>query len=115
MKIRIRVAGTLRTGDSVTVRFNRDPSDPGPELRLTGVINSEYAMRRVHTWNGPGQRVSCDLYKMKQFADQHGGAGSVGTSYLRFARSEPGLFRTAFSVPIDLRRATGPERAARVD
>lgn len=72
VKLRIRVAGTLRTGDSVTVWFNRDPSDPGPELRLKGFINSEYAMRRVHTWAGSGQPVSCDLYKMKQFADRHG-------------------------------------------
>jgi AcrR family transcriptional regulator len=36
---------------------------------------------------------------------------AVGTGYLRFARSEPGLFRTAFSVPTDLRQATSPERA----
>ena len=27
---------------------------------------------------------------------------AVGTGYLRFSRAEPGLFRTAFSVPIDV-------------
>ena len=35
---------------------------------------------------------------------------TVGTGYLRFAQAEPGLFRTAFSVPTDLRDATNPAR-----
>ncbi len=70
--LRIRVAGALRTGDSVYVWFNRNTANPGPELRLTGVIDSEYAMRRVNTWTGAGHAVSCDLYKMKQFGDRHG-------------------------------------------
>lgn len=33
---------------------------------------------------------------------------AVGTGYLRFAQAEPGLFRTAFSVPADRQDATGP-------
>ena len=33
---------------------------------------------------------------------------AVGTGYLRFARAEPGLFRTAFSVNDDLRHAADP-------
>lgn len=70
--LRIRVAGQLRTGDSVYVWFNRNPSNPGPELRLTGVIDSEYALNRVNTWKGLGHAASCDLVKMKQFADRHG-------------------------------------------
>ncbi|AYF98665.1 TetR/AcrR family transcriptional regulator [Protaetiibacter intestinalis] len=36
---------------------------------------------------------------------------AVGIGYLRFARDEPGLFRAAFSVPADLNRAFGPEKA----
>lgn len=36
---------------------------------------------------------------------------AVGTGYLRFAQTEPGLFRTAFSVPDDMRDAGSPERA----
>ncbi len=36
---------------------------------------------------------------------------AVGTGYLRFAQVEPGLFRTAFSVPDDLDNATNPARA----
>jgi len=70
--IRIRVAGRLHTGDSVYVWFNRNPSNPGPELRLTGIVDSEYALNRVNTWKGLGHVASCDLYTMKQFADRHG-------------------------------------------
>jgi AcrR family transcriptional regulator len=33
---------------------------------------------------------------------------AVGSGYLRFARAEPGLFRTAFSVNDDLRHAADP-------
>jgi hypothetical protein len=35
----------------------------------------------------------------------------VGTGYLRFAREEPGLFRTAFSASENLRSAASPARA----
>ncbi|MEO6999419.1 MAG: TetR/AcrR family transcriptional regulator [Terracoccus sp.] len=36
---------------------------------------------------------------------------AVGVGYLRFAMSEPGLFRTAFAVPTDLSRSASPEAA----
>src|SRR6266540_2526624 len=36
---------------------------------------------------------------------------AVGTGYLRFAQAEPGLFRTAFSVPEDLEGAADPAKA----
>ena len=36
---------------------------------------------------------------------------AVGTGYLRFARDEPGLFRTAFSVPDDLANSGAPAKA----
>lgn len=36
---------------------------------------------------------------------------AVGTGYLRFAQAEPGLFRTAFSVPADRPDTAGPARA----
>lgn len=38
---------------------------------------------------------------------------AVGTGYMRFARAEPGLFRTAFSVHEDLQRAGIPEMAGK--
>lgn len=37
--------------------------------------------------------------------------GAVGIGYLRFALAEPGLFRTAFSVPGDLQLAASPASA----
>lgn len=36
---------------------------------------------------------------------------AVGAGYLHFAQTEPGLFRTAFSVPEDLRLTTSPVNA----
>jgi AcrR family transcriptional regulator len=36
---------------------------------------------------------------------------AVGQGYLRFARDEPGLFRTAFTVPRDLESALSPDKA----
>ncbi|MCU1542997.1 MAG: TetR family transcriptional regulator [Microbacteriaceae bacterium] len=36
---------------------------------------------------------------------------AVGRGYLRFAREEPGLFRTAFSVPDDLSNSASPSKA----
>jgi AcrR family transcriptional regulator len=36
---------------------------------------------------------------------------AVGTGYLRFAQAEPGLFRTAFSVPADRQGAASPAPA----
>ncbi|HEY3436308.1 MAG TPA: TetR/AcrR family transcriptional regulator [Actinotalea sp.] len=37
---------------------------------------------------------------------------AVGTGYVRFARAEPGLFRTAFRVPADLADRAAPARSA---
>ncbi|GMA29667.1 TetR/AcrR family transcriptional regulator [Arenivirga flava] len=39
--------------------------------------------------------------------------GAVGRGYLAFARHEPGLFRTAFTVPNDLSRAFDADKAGR--
>jgi AcrR family transcriptional regulator len=36
------------------------------------------------------------------------GLRAIGTAYLRFARTEPGLFRTAFAVPGDAETTAGP-------
>lgn len=36
---------------------------------------------------------------------------AVGQGYIGFAREEPGLFRTAFSVPDDLSEAASPDKA----
>jgi AcrR family transcriptional regulator len=41
------------------------------------------------------------------------GLRAIGTGYLRFARSEPGLFRTAFSVPGNPETTIDPNMAGR--
>jgi AcrR family transcriptional regulator len=41
------------------------------------------------------------------------GLRAIGTAYLRFARTEPGLFRTAFSVPGDPETSRDPAMAGR--
>ena len=51
----------------------------------------------------PRERESTELARARVRA--------VGTDYLRFAREEPGLFRTAFSASDNLRSAASPERA----
>jgi AcrR family transcriptional regulator len=38
---------------------------------------------------------------------------AIGTAYLRFAREEPGLFRTAFAVPGEPETTSGPAMAGR--
>jgi AcrR family transcriptional regulator len=44
-------------------------------------------------------------------ADARARLRAVGTGYLRFAREEPGLFRTAFSVPDNLANSASPSKA----
>jgi len=44
-------------------------------------------------------------------ADARARLRALGVGYLRFARTEPGLFRTAFSVPTDLSGSTSPRLA----
>ncbi|HWH27156.1 MAG TPA: TetR/AcrR family transcriptional regulator [Pseudolysinimonas sp.] len=41
----------------------------------------------------------------------HAHLRAVGVGYLQFARDEPGLFRTAFTVPADLATALSPDKA----
>lgn len=43
--------------------------------------------------------------------DARNGLRAVGAGYLRFAQDEPGLFRTAFSVPDDLKNSGAPAKA----
>jgi len=54
------------------------------------------------------------LRRCRHGAD-HARAGlrAIGTAYMRFARSEPGLFRTAFSVPGHPETTSNPDMAGR--
>jgi AcrR family transcriptional regulator len=50
----------------------------------------------------------------KQGADAaRAGLRAIGTAYLRFARTEPGLFRTAFAVPGDPETTNNPAMAGK--
>jgi AcrR family transcriptional regulator len=59
--------------------------------------------------------METELAKLPQGDDDADSARArlraIGTGYLRFAQAEPGLFLTAFSVPVDLRDAASPARA----
>ncbi|WP_334186565.1 TetR/AcrR family transcriptional regulator [Noviherbaspirillum sp.] len=41
----------------------------------------------------------------------HGRLRAIGAAYVKFARAEPGLFRTAFSVPPNLDQSASPAKA----
>lgn len=66
------------------------------QLALT--MEAELAALPAHTNNTPGSRARARL-------------GAIGGAYLRFAQAEPGLFRTAYSIPADMANATDPGRA----
>ncbi|MDQ3429391.1 MAG: TetR/AcrR family transcriptional regulator [Actinomycetota bacterium] len=59
--------------------------------------------------------IEAELAGLSRGGDSADGARAclraVGTGYLRFARAEPGLFRTAFSASDNLRSAASPARA----
>jgi len=59
--------------------------------------------------------IERELAELPRSGDPAGAARArlraVGTGYLRFAQAEPGLFRTAFSVPEDLEGAADPAKA----
>ncbi len=73
-------------------------------LAVCAAAQAELAVAIEQEWN------ACKAKRNKAaVARDH--LRAVGTGYLRFARREPGLFRTAFSVHPDLERAGTPEMA----
>ena len=63
------------------------------------VANAMYAARSAVTDSGDA------------VADARARLRAVGTGYLTFARTEPGLFRAAFTVPDNLARSGDPSKA----
>lgn len=59
--------------------------------------------------------IEAEMAAVPEVGDPGDGARArlraVGTGYLGFARAEPGLFRTAFSMSEDLKNAASPARA----
>ncbi|GGI16843.1 TetR/AcrR family transcriptional regulator [Oxalicibacterium faecigallinarum] len=73
-------------------------------LAVCAAAQAELALAIEREWN------ACKKRRDKAaMARDH--LRAVGTGYLRFARQQPGLFRTAFSVHEDLERAGIPEMA----
>lgn len=66
--------------------------------RIALAMEAELAALPAHTNATPARRARARL-------------GAIGAAYLRFAQAEPGLFRTAYSIPADMDRATDPDRA----
>ncbi len=51
---------SIRFGDGMTVHVDTRPRDAGPEYRIDGLANSEYAFRRTGSWSARGRVVPCD-------------------------------------------------------
>ncbi|MBO0851966.1 MAG: TetR/AcrR family transcriptional regulator [Pseudonocardia sp.] len=66
--------------------------------KIALAMEAELATLPPHTDSTPARRARARL-------------GAIGGAYLRFAQAEPGLFRTAYSIPADMARATNPDRA----
>lgn len=64
-------------------------------------VAADRMVRAVEGVTSTGDRV----------ADARSRLRAIGVSYIDFARTEPGLFRAAFTVPDDLHTATDPEKA----
>lgn len=65
------------------------------QATLAAAIDAKFAAVKA---DNPGERARGELR-------------AVGTAYVAFALDEPGLFRTAFSVPADLEGSALPSRA----
>jgi AcrR family transcriptional regulator len=61
--------------------------------------------------------IEAELDRLDQTAPQaefaRASLRAIGTAYLRFAQTEPGLFRTAFSTPDKVEGVADPEKAGR--
>lgn len=59
--------------------------------------------------------IEAELSRLTQVDDPtalaHAQLRAIGIGYIRFAQAEPGLFRTAFSVPTDLNASGSPAKA----
>jgi hypothetical protein len=55
VRLKVAFAQIQKSGDHTAVYFDRNRSNPGPELRLSGIVGSEYWLDRVDSWNEPGR------------------------------------------------------------
>ena len=66
LRLKVAFARVQRSGDETSVFFNVNRRNPGPELRLTGAVDSEYWLARVDGWNDRGREVRCEYIRMYQ-------------------------------------------------
>ncbi|MDQ3629031.1 MAG: hypothetical protein M3419_09535 [Actinomycetota bacterium] len=64
LNVRVEFARREEIGVRTTVWFDTD-DDGRPDLRLQGYRQSEYDLREVAHWFGPGRPADCDTYRQK--------------------------------------------------
>lgn len=64
LNVRVEFAGRQGIGGGTTVWFDTD-NDGGPDLRIQGYRQSEYHLREVTRWFGPGRPSDCGTFSQK--------------------------------------------------
>ena len=66
VRLKVAFAQIQKSGDHTAVYFDRNRSNPGPELRLSGIVGSEFWLDRVDGWNDRGRPARCEFSRMHQ-------------------------------------------------
>jgi hypothetical protein len=62
----------IRIGSTMVVFVDRNRKNPGPELRMVAVPDSEWALYRVQSWGDRGVEVgTCGRVRMSSFEHEH--------------------------------------------
>jgi len=62
----------IRTGSVLVVYLDRNPVNPGPELRMVAYPDSEWALFRVAAWGRHGRQINtCGSVAMSSFDHPH--------------------------------------------
>lgn len=69
--VKVRV-DKIRLGSTLVVYVDRNLHNPGPELRMVAVPDSEWALYRVNTWGQRGREMgTCGRVRMSSFDHEH--------------------------------------------
>jgi hypothetical protein len=60
LRVVVEFAGTQRGGDHTAMYFDLNRENRGPELRMSGSVDSENSLMRVDGWTDPGREFDCD-------------------------------------------------------
>jgi len=91
LKVAVRHADPVAPGQAVSIYYDTNRSDAGPEYLLYGVYASEYNLRRVETWRDFGRDIRCNDTWMKRGSDHH----IARTGVLRSCLAGPDRVRVA--------------------